>query len=159
MTGWTQDVKFEDRLSEVDKAAWISLKNITTIFGGEIITQKINVIRISTTWKRGTKACGIPVWWLIIAGHLKETFYRQHVTESLPLVLFLSIVCTLCTASWMAWVSNPGEGKIYHTCPDRTSAHPASYTMCTGSFPGVQRPGWGVDHPPTSCLAPRLKKE
>jgi hypothetical protein len=27
-------------------------------------------------------------------------------------------------------------------------AHPASYTMGTGSFPGVKRPGRGVDHPP-----------
>jgi len=36
-------------------------------------------------------------------------------------------------------------------------AHPASYTMGTGSFPGVKRPGRGVDHPPH--LATRLKKE
>jgi len=36
-------------------------------------------------------------------------------------------------------------------------AHPATYTMGTGSFPGVQRPGCGVDHPPH--LGPRLKKE
>ena len=26
--------------------------------------------------------------------------------------------------------------------------HPASYTMGTGSLPGVKRPGCGVDHPP-----------
>ena len=36
-------------------------------------------------------------------------------------------------------------------------AQPASCTMGTGSFPGVNRPGRGVDHP--SNLAPRLKKE
>jgi len=29
-------------------------------------------------------------------------------------------------------------------------AHPASYTMGTVSFPGVRRPGRGVDHPPQS---------
>jgi len=29
-------------------------------------------------------------------------------------------------------------------------AHPASYTMGTESFPGVKRPGRGVDHPPPS---------
>ena len=34
--------------------------------------------------------------------------------------------------------------------------HPASYTVGTGSFLGVKRPGHGVDHPPH--LAPRLKK-
>jgi hypothetical protein len=36
-------------------------------------------------------------------------------------------------------------------------AHPASYAMGTGSFPGVKRTGRGVDHLPH--LAPRLKKE
>jgi hypothetical protein len=38
-----------------------------------------------------------------------------------------------------------------------SEAHPASYTMGTGSFPGVKRPGRGVDHPPH--IAPRLKNE
>ena len=33
--------------------------------------------------------------------------------------------------------------------------HPASYAMGTESFPGVKRPGRGVEHPPH--LAPRLK--
>ena len=36
-------------------------------------------------------------------------------------------------------------------------AHPTSCTMGSGSFPGVQRPGRDVDHPPH--LAPRSKKE
>ena len=43
--------------------------------------------------------------------------------------------------------SNPGGGRIYRTCPDRPWAHPTSYTMGTGSFPGVKRPGRGVGHP------------
>ena len=38
-----------------------------------------------------------------------------------------------------------------------SEAQPASYTMCTGSFPGVNPQRHGVDHPPH--LAPRLKKE
>jgi hypothetical protein len=43
--------------------------------------------------------------------------------------------------------------------PAQTSheVHPVSYTIGTGSFPGVKRPRRGVDHPPH--LAPRLKKE
>jgi hypothetical protein len=36
-------------------------------------------------------------------------------------------------------------------------AHPASYIMGTGPFPGVKRPGSGVDHP--YPLVPRLRKE
>jgi len=35
-------------------------------------------------------------------------------------------------------------------------AHPTSYTIGAGSFPGVKRPGRGVDHSPH--LAPRLKE-
>ena len=38
-----------------------------------------------------------------------------------------------------------------------SGAHPASYTMGTGSFQGVKRPGRGANHPPN--LVPRLKKE
>ena len=38
-----------------------------------------------------------------------------------------------------------------------TGAYPASYTMGTGSFAGVKRPGRGVGHPPH--LALRLKNE
>jgi hypothetical protein len=45
---------------------------------------------------------------------------------------------------------NPGGGEI------GPGAHPASYTMGTGPFPGgVKRPGHCVDHPPH--LAPSLK--
>jgi hypothetical protein len=29
-------------------------------------------------------------------------------------------------------------------------AHPASFTMGTGSIPGAKRPGRGADHPPPS---------
>ena len=29
----------------------------------------------------------------------------------------------------------------------RPGAHPTSYTMCTGSFPGAKRPERGVNHP------------
>jgi hypothetical protein len=36
-------------------------------------------------------------------------------------------------------------------------AHPAPYTMGTGSFPRVKWPGRDIDHPPP--LAPRLRKE
>ena len=36
-------------------------------------------------------------------------------------------------------------------------AHPASYTVGSGYFPGVKRPERGVGHPPH--LGPRLKKE
>ena len=42
----------------------------------------------------------------------------------------------------------PVGGEIFRTRTDRPETHPPSYTMGTGSFPGVERPRRGVDHPP-----------
>jgi len=36
-------------------------------------------------------------------------------------------------------------------------ALPVSYTISTGSFPGVKRPGLGVDHPPPSSAEVKEK--
>ena len=46
---------------------------------------------------------------------------------------------------WTVRGSNPGGGEIFRIRPD-----PPSYTMGTGSFPEVKRPGRGVDNPPPS---------
>jgi hypothetical protein len=40
------------------------------------------------TRKSSTKASGVLVCWLIIAGHLEQTFHRQYIAESHPLLLF-----------------------------------------------------------------------
>jgi hypothetical protein len=37
--------------------------------------------------------------------------------------------------------------KIFRTLQTDPGVHPTSYTMGTGSFPGVRRPWHGVDHP------------
>ena len=39
-------------------------------------------------WKSGTKASGVAVFWLIIAGLLEETFSRQNTAEIDPLLLY-----------------------------------------------------------------------
>jgi hypothetical protein len=51
---------------------------------------------------------------------------------------------------WTVRGSNPSGDEIFRT-------HPASYTVSTGSFLGVKRPGRGVDHPPHIAL--KLRKE
>jgi hypothetical protein len=38
--------------------------------------------------------------------------------------------------------------RFYTPVQTGPEAHPGSCTMDTGSFPGVKRPGRGVDHPP-----------
>ena len=52
--------------------------------------------------------------------------------------------------------SNPDGAKFSAPVQTGPGAHPAFYTLGTGSFPGVKRPGRGVDHPPHPV--PRLKK-
>ena len=58
---------------------------------------------------------------------------------------------------WTVRGSNPGGGEIFRTRQTTLAAHPTSNTMRTESFPGVKRPGRGVDNPPH--LAPRFNKE
>jgi hypothetical protein len=50
----------------------------------------------------------------------------------------------------MHWGSNPISGEIFHTYPEGPEAHPASYTIGTGSLPGIKQPGHGIDYPPPS---------
>jgi len=40
--------------------------------------------------------------------------------------------------------------KFSATVQTGPAAFPSPYTTGTGSFPGVKRPGHGVDHPPAS---------
>jgi len=44
----------------------------------------------------------------------------------------------------------PVEARFSAPLQTGPGAHPASYTMGTGPFPGVKRTGRGVDHPPPS---------
>jgi hypothetical protein len=44
----------------------------------------------------------------------------------------------------------PVWGGIFRTRPDRPCVPPSLVYMGTVSFPGVKRPGRGVDHPPSS---------
>ena len=62
-------------------------------------------------------------------------------------------------------VEGPGDripvgGARFPTSVQTSSGpHPASYTMGTGSFPGVKRPGRGVDHPPPSSAEVKERVE
>ena len=59
---------------------------------------------------------------------------------------------------WTVRGSNPSGGEIFRTRPDRPWDPPSLlYNGHRVSFPGVKRPGRGVDYPPHP--APRLKEE
>ena len=62
--------------------------------------------------------------------------YFSTVTPPTPLYAAVTYCVTVMSARFSAPVET-GPG-----------AHPAAYTMGTVSFPGLKRPGRGVDHPP-----------
>jgi hypothetical protein len=57
---------------------------------------------------------------------------------------------------WTVRSSSPGAGEIFRSA-DLPWVPPASSTVSTRSFPGVRRPGRGVDHP--LHPASKLKEE
>jgi hypothetical protein len=55
------------------------------------------------------------------------------------------------STGWTIRGSNPGGGEIFRSRPDRPWDPPSLlYNGYRVSFPGVKRPGRGVDHPPPS---------
>jgi len=69
-----------------------------------------------------------------------------HVCHMSPLLSRVSV--DGIATGWTVWGSNPGEGEIFRTRPDRPWGPPS--LLCNGhwvSVPGVKRPGRGVDHP------------
>jgi hypothetical protein len=52
-----------------------------------VISTKSDFTRTFPPWKSDTKVNEVPVYWLIIAGHIEEKFHRQNIAESHPLLL------------------------------------------------------------------------
>jgi hypothetical protein len=53
----------------------------------------------------------------------------------------------------------PVEERFSAPVQTHSGAHPASYTMGTGSVSGVKRSGCGVDHPPPSSAEVKQRVE
>jgi len=70
-----------------------------------------------------------------------------------------SVAIKTCYALDGPAMESPGGGGRFSASAQTGpgAQPPASYTMGTGSFPGVKRPGRGVNHPPH--IEVRLKKE
>jgi len=62
-------------------------------------------------------------------------------------------------AGWSGGSNPVGRARFSALVQTGPAAHPASYTMGTGSFPGVKQPGRGVDHPTLSSAKVKEKVE
>jgi hypothetical protein len=66
----------------------------------------------------------------------------------------------LRATGWTVRGSNPGGGEIFRTRPDRPWGLPSLlYNEYRVSFPGIKRPGRGVDHPPSSSARVKERVE
>jgi hypothetical protein len=68
-----------------------------------------------------------------------------------------NLLSQLCGEGGRFTKATPTKTRFSALVQTGPGAHTAPCTMGTGSFPGVRRPGRGVDHPPH--IPPRLKKE
>jgi hypothetical protein len=74
-------------------------------------------------------------------------------------VTFTKAGNTLATG-WTIRGSNLGVGEIFRSRPDRPWGPPSLlYNGYLRSFPGVKRPGRGVDHPPSSSAEVKERLE
>jgi hypothetical protein len=78
--------------------------------------------------------------------YLLEIIFGHHILR----IYLKHRLTKVCTLRWISLVTS----HVSYPC-ERTGSHPASCTMGKGSFPGVERPGRGANHPtPPSASRP-----
>jgi hypothetical protein len=84
----------------------------------------------------------------IIVLHLKSQLITTIFSITLILILLPLIVKNALLIDYhCVIITNPYKARFIAPVQTGHGAHTASYTMGTGSFPGVKRPGRGVKHP------------
>jgi hypothetical protein len=86
-----------------------------------------------------------------------ELTWRALRTIQLSVVMFINLDFVYSLRTGRSWDPIPVGMRFFAPVQTDPGSHPASYTMGTGSFPGVKRSGRDVDQSPH--LAPRLKEE
>jgi len=146
-----------------------------------LLIRRVRLIYAGTSNSLGSLLCIITVqrfkaWWLLYVPHLQPSAHIVYLglyvwygsQNKQRLFPYAALLVSDCGPGWLSRYSDslrngrsgdriPVGARFFTPVQTGPGAHPASNTMCTGSFSGVKRPGRGVDHPPH--LAPRLKKE
>jgi hypothetical protein len=71
------------------------LKHICTAIDFAKLSMCLENTKNKTKNKLQRTASGVPVCWIIVAGHLEETFRKQNRAETYSLLLLINI-CRLC---------------------------------------------------------------
>jgi hypothetical protein len=162
---------FHQKISRVTKFSPPALKKTNSVIYVDVARFLLNCVlctsqRGSAILKQVTGGIGMEKWFWVLS--LTQYIKEGNKTES---YVCLSIPCDIFKvwkrihwagiARYSDWLRAgrsgdriSGGARFFahvQSCPE---AHPASCTMGTVSFPGVKRPGRGVDHP--HDLAPRL---
>jgi len=81
---------------------------------------------------------------MLLFGYLHYYYYYYYVGPGSSVVIATELLSGI-ESRW---------GRDFSPVQTGPGPHPASYTMSTGSFPGVKvRPGRAADHSPTSSAA------
>ena len=93
--------------------------------------------------------------WLCLRSNVKSAqlsplYKTKFLEKTLGLGAGIAQSVQRLATGWTFRGSNPEGGGFSAPVQTGSEAYPASYTIGTGSFPGVKRPGRGVDHPPPS---------
>ena len=92
----------------------------------------------------GSTRAEIPSWILLLICQYKWHYIPEEWIVHIPVLIRIKFYSV---TEWTVQESNLGGGRFSATVQTGHGAHPASYTMGTGSFPGIKRPGPSVDHP------------
>jgi hypothetical protein len=108
---------------------------------------------INVTFFREKKVTGHNMCVLIFSTTWFQTFHvlRRREKDAIRIYIYIYMA-----TGWTVRRSSPGGDEIFRICLDRPWAHPATCTMNTGSFPGVESIR-GVTLTPHPLLVPRSK--
>jgi len=104
---------------------------------------------VLTSWQSLAVWC-VSCEFLVLRSGLvwRDSEYRSFVT--FPAEFWCAYEEILLAKGWTVWGSNPGGAIFSDSIQTGPEAHLDSYTMGSGSFPAVKRPGGGANLPPPS---------
>jgi hypothetical protein len=162
---WTEILSFSvesvERICEQINKSSLSFKYVDVLYvvGRLSISQELYYINLSIPKETGFELRVIIHRAVHALGTGLLVLEARVVSVLLKLWTWIAHLVQILATDWTVRGSNPGGARFYAPVQNGPKAHPASYTMGSGSFPGVKRPGRIVDHPPPSSAEVKERAE